>query len=117
MNKNINTNGRAALYASIYPAVERTCVANGWSRAVHGSVVTDFDLMLQPYTDKAIQVKELLYKIRAALELGNIPVLYAGKSHHNRCMFGICITENMYLDISVIDDGTIGVEHLKKGLV
>ena len=46
MNKNINTNGRAALYASIYPAIERTCVANGWSSAVHGSVVTDFDLML-----------------------------------------------------------------------
>ena len=83
MNKNINTNGRAALYASIYPAIERTCVANGWSSAVHG----------------------------------NIPVIYAGKSHHNRCMFGICITENMYLDISVIDDGTIGVEHLKKGMV
>lgn len=33
MNKNINTNGRAALYASIYPAIERTCVANGWSSA------------------------------------------------------------------------------------
>ena len=32
MNKNINTNGRAALYASIYPAVERTCVANGWGK-------------------------------------------------------------------------------------
>ena len=112
MNKNINTNGRAALYASIYPAIERTCVANGWS-----SAVTDFDLMLQPYIDKAIQIKELLYKIRAVLELGNIPIIYTGKSHHNRCMFGICITENMYLDISVIDDGTIGVEHLKKGFV
>lgn len=117
MNKNINTNGRAALYATIYPAIERTCVANGWCSGVHGSVVSDFDLMLQPYTDKAIQVKELLYKIRAVLELGDIPVLYAGKSHHNRCMFGICITESMYLDISVIDDGTIGVECLKKGMI
>lgn len=29
----------------------------------------------------------------------------------------VCITKNMYLDISVIDDGTIGVEHLKKGIV
>ena len=73
--------------------------------------------MLQPYTDKAIPIKELLYKIRADLELSNIPVLYADKSHHNRCMFSICITENMYLDISVIDDGTIGVEHLKKGMI
>lgn len=79
-----------------------------------GGVVTDFDLMLQPYTDKAIQIKD---KIRAVLELGNIPIIYAGKSHHNRCMFGICITENMYLDISVIDDGTIGVEYLKKGMI
>ena len=62
-------------------------------------------------------VVEHIYKIRAVLELGNISVIYAGKSNHNRCMFGICITENMYLDISVIDDGTIGVEHLKKGIV
>ena len=29
MNKNINTNGKSALYASIYPAIEKTCVANG----------------------------------------------------------------------------------------
>lgn len=57
MNKNINTNGRAALYASIYPAIEKTCVANGWCSAVHGSVVTDFDLMLQP-----LQIKQ--YKLR-----------------------------------------------------
>ena len=117
MNKNINTNGRTALYASIYPAIEKTCVANDQDSAVYGSVVIDFDLMLQHYIDKAIQIKELLYKIRAVLELGNIPIIYAGKSHHNRCMFGICITENMYLDISVIDDGTIDVEHLKKGIV
>ena len=57
MNKNINTNGRAALYASIYPAIERTCVANGWSSAVHGSVVTDFDLCYN-----LIQIKQ--YKLR-----------------------------------------------------
>ena len=117
MNKNINTNGKAALYASIYPAIEKTCVANGWGSAVHGSVITDFDLMLQPYTYKEIQIKKFLYKIKAVLELGNIPIIYAGKSHHNRCMFGICITENMYLNISVIDDSTIGVEHLNKGIV
>ena len=73
--------------------------------------------MLQPYIDKAIQIKELLYKIRAVLKLCNIPIIYAGKYYHNRCMFGICITENMYLDISVIDDGTIGVEHLNKGII
>ena len=46
------------LYMLVYPAIERTCVANGWDNAVHGSVVTDFDLMLQPYTNKAIQIKE-----------------------------------------------------------
>ena len=51
------------------------------------------------------------------MEFDNIPIIYAGKSNYNRCMFGICITENMYLDISVIDDGTIGVEHLNKGIV
>ena len=45
------------LYMLIYLAIEKTCVANGWGSAVHGSVVTDFDLMLQPYTDKAIQIK------------------------------------------------------------
>lgn len=60
---------------------------------------------------------EHIYKIKMVLELSNIPIIYAGKSHHNRCMFGICITENMYLDISIIDDGTIGVEHLNKGII
>ena len=47
------------LYMLVYPAIERTCVANGWGSAVHGSVVTDFDLMLQPYTDKAIQILKM----------------------------------------------------------
>lgn len=112
MGKTITTNGKAAFYASVYPELKQICIGMGWACGIHGSVASDMDLMLQPYEDDAVPIKKLLRGVRLFLGLGDIPIIFAGRSHHNRCMFGISVTPDMYLDISVIDDGSIGMDEI-----
>lgn len=112
MGKTITTNGKAAFYASVYPELKQICIGMGWACGIHGSVASDMDLMLQPYEEDAVLIKKLLRGVRLFLGLGDIPIIFAGRSHHNRCMFGISVTPDMYLDISVIDDGSIGLDEI-----
>lgn len=109
-------NSRVNIFTSIYPTIQEACYRNGWAAGIHGSIARDFDLMLQPFGQRCSPIADVLKAIRDSLKL-DIPIMYAGKSAHNRCMFGINITEDMYLDISVIDDGTIGVEEIKGNVI
>lgn len=102
-------NCKVNIFASIYPTIQEAVYKQGWTIGLHGSVARDFDLMMQPYGDTKITIVDVLRAIRTELKLDGMPILYAGKTSHNRCSFGLNITTDMYLDITVIDDGTIGV--------
>lgn len=109
-------NSKINIFASIYPTIQEAVYKQDWVVGIHGSVARDFDLMLQPYGNTESTITDVLMSIREALHL-DIPILYAGKTKHNRCSFGINITEDMYLDITVIDDGTIGVEKINGNII
>lgn len=105
-------NGKVNIFASMYPTIQEVVYKQGWTVGLHGSLARDFDLMLQPYGDTQSTIVDVLKAIRAELHLDGMPILYAGKTTHNRCAFGLNITTDMYLDITVIDDGTIGVGNI-----
>lgn len=109
-------NAKVNIFASIYPTIQEACLRHNWAVGIHGSLARDFDLMLQPHGDTESSIVDVLKEIRDALHL-DIPIMYAGKTKHNRCAFGINITEDMYLDITVIDDGTIGIENIKGNII
>lgn len=105
-------NCKVNIFASIYPTIQEACLKHNWSVGLHGSIARDFDLMLQPYGDTQSTIVDVLKAIRTELKLDGMPILYAGKTIHNRCAFGLNITTDMYLDITVIDDGTIGIDNI-----
>lgn len=110
-------NSKVNIFASIYPTIQEVVYKQGWTVGLHGSVARDFDLMLQPFGDTETTIVDVLKAIRTELKLDGMPILYAGKTTHNRCSFGLHVTTDMYLDITVIDDGTIGTGNINGNLI
>ena len=50
---------RAPFYACLYHGLCETARKLGYALAIHGSVVTDLDLVAIPWTDKAVSAEEL----------------------------------------------------------
>ena len=59
----------APFYACLYPGLCGVARANGYALAIHGSVVTDLDLIAIPWTDAAVEeealMKALMHHINA----------------------------------------------------
>jgi hypothetical protein len=49
----------APVFACIYPGLADIARKHGYALAVHGSVVTDLDLIAIPWTDQAIDAEEI----------------------------------------------------------
>lgn len=47
------------MFACLYPGLAEIARAHGYCLAIHGSVVTDLDLVAIPWTDKAVPAEEL----------------------------------------------------------
>lgn len=50
---------RAPFYACMYHGLCDTARKHGYALAIHGSVVTDLDLIAVPWTDSAVSAEEL----------------------------------------------------------
>jgi hypothetical protein len=47
------------MFACLYPGLAEIARAHGYCLAIHGSVVTDLDLVAVPWTDKAVSAEDL----------------------------------------------------------
>jgi hypothetical protein len=50
---------RAPVFACLYPGLCDVARKNGYALAIHGSVVTDLDLIAVPWTDEAVPAETL----------------------------------------------------------
>lgn len=108
MSKNrqaITCNGRASFYASMWEDIRKCAMDNGWAVALHGSLISDMDIMAMPWTEDAITFKDLIIKI-SSLFSGNLLAdqwtISHGEKPHNRVVATIPIYGDFYLDISTI---------------
>lgn len=95
--------GRAVFYATTYPDMVETARRHGWALGLHGSLVSDMDLMAMPWTEDASDAQELIDAI--ANLFVDPPIAfepYRGKPN-NRVVWTIPICIDFYLDINIIE--------------
>lgn len=54
---------KPAFYAALYPGLLETAQHHGYTLAIHGSMVRDFDLVAVPWTEGATSADKLIYDI------------------------------------------------------
>lgn len=100
-HKIITTNGRSVFYATIWPAILKKCLENGWSAGLTGSLNSDMDILIMPGPE-AINCDLLIIKITEMLQTPFPPICNETKRPYGRVSYNIPITKEIYLDIQVI---------------
>ena len=100
-HKIITTNGRSVFYATLWPAILKKCLENGWSAGLTGSLNSDMDILIMPGPD-AINCDLLIIKITEMLQTPFPPICNETKRPYGRVSYNIPITKEIYLDIQVI---------------
>lgn len=103
----IPRNERPAIYAVLYPKLRTIALENGYALAIHGSVVSDVDLLAVPWVENAISPDELISKFWEAIGLSvwNVRTdsdLKPEIRPHNRHAYLINIMGNVRIDVSVM---------------
>ena len=65
----------APAYACLYPGLCEIARSLGYALAIHGSVVTDLDLIACPWTDEAVAPEELVEKLMTHIGACSYPEL------------------------------------------
>ena len=73
---------RAPAYACIYHGLAEVARNLGYALAIHGSVLTDLDLIAVPWTDSAVEPLELMYAIKDHCGKCGINNDEHGNEHH-----------------------------------
>ena len=100
-HKIITTNGRSVFYATLWPAILKKCLENGWSAGLTGSLNSDMDILIMPGPD-AINCDLLIIKITEMLQTPFPPICNENKRPYGRISYNIPLTKEIYLDIQVI---------------
>ena len=101
----VTCNGRPAFYASMYEDIRRCALDYGWAVALHGSLVSDMDIMAMPWTETATSFERLIQKIVKLFDGNSLSELYSisyNEKPHGRVVATIPIWGDFYLDISTI---------------
>ena len=104
----ITCNGRAALYAAIWKDILNVGFDCGWALALHGSLSRDMDILAMPWVENATDADTLINTIIEKCFEDNIISQYGKKivtnKPHGRKCYLIPIYEDIYLDISIMDN-------------
>ena len=100
-HKIITTNGRSVFYATLWPAILKKCLENGWSAGLTGSLNSDMDILIMPGPE-AINCDLLMLKITEMLQIPFPPICNETKRPYGRVSYTIPLTKEMYFDIQVI---------------
>ena len=104
--QSVTCNGRPAFFASMYEDIRYVAIHCGWAVALHGSLCSDMDIMVMPWTEEAIKFEELVDKISKLFDGNSLTENYTityDEKPHNRVVATIPIWADFYLDISTID--------------
>lgn len=99
----------APAYVAFYPKLAEIAREHGYALAVHGSVVSDMDLVAIPWTENAKNVFELINAISSyasgvmSLMFDNAVCLHGPeKKPHGRMAWTISIGNAAVIDLSVV---------------
>lgn len=113
--KAITTNGRAAFYACLWPKIRETALKFGWGAALHGSLETDMDIIVLPWTEDASLFSKLVEEIALLFQDNDLASQYQisyKEACHGRIIATIPIWGDFYLDISTMPSSrTVEVLH------
>lgn len=56
-----------AIYAQLLPTIRQVAKDCGWGIGIHGSMLKDLDIIAIPWTDEALQGKEMVEKVCEAI--------------------------------------------------
>lgn len=100
-HKIITTNGRSVFYATLWPAILKKCLENGWSAGLQGSLNGDMDILIMPGPE-AINCDLLMLKITEMLQIPFPPICNEANRPYGRISYNISLTKEIYLDIQAI---------------
>ena len=88
------------IYCCIYGELQRIAWENGYSLAVHGSMDRDFDVVVFPWTEKAISAEDLITKFHTGImaESQSEP---EDKPHGRKAWF-LSVGSGFGIDVSVM---------------
>ena len=113
-DKPLPLNSNMLLYSNLLPKIREVAREHGYAVGVHGSMVTDLDLMLMPWVEDVKPVHTCIVAIAkacggfipngAAKWVGEkwVPADNPGAKPHDRWSYTIAFGGVVYLDISVI---------------
>jgi hypothetical protein len=94
------------MYAALYPILSEICQSHGYSLAIHGSIVRDFDLIAIPWVETAALPEILVQAIRDYFArcyfTTEIAVVDAEMKPHGRRSWIIPIENGSAIDLSVM---------------
>jgi hypothetical protein len=97
---------RAPAYAVIYHGLCDVARQHGYALAIHGSVITDLDLIAVPWVEDACAAQELVEAIRAhcqaCLNLGDSKVGVTAIKPHGRLAWNLYMGAGAKVDLSVL---------------
>lgn len=99
----------APAYVAFYPMLAEIARTNGYALSIHGSVVSDMDLLAAPWTDEAAPAEQLMRAIadyadacmRAMFER-SVTVLGPDNKPHGRLAWFIKVGNGSGIDLSVM---------------
>lgn len=98
----------APVYLSLYPALSEIANQHGYALAVHGSLVSDFDLVAIPWTTDAVSALTLVTTIADYVSLicganhDLAPIMEPEQKPHGREAWSIPMGAGSVIDLSVM---------------
>jgi hypothetical protein len=101
----VNTNGKAVFYAVLYNSFRQAALECGYALSLHGSMISDMDLIAVAWTEDANPVNDLIQKISDCI--GKT----VWKDHHfkemehkpnGRIVYTLSIMGDWFIDLSII---------------
>lgn len=105
----VTCNGRPAFYAAMWDDIRKCAMDHGWAVALHGSLVSDMDIMAMPWTENAVSFLQLVYSIAELFDGNQLAenfTITCNEKPHNRIVATVPIWADFYLDISAIKEDT-----------
>lgn len=99
------TNGRSAFYCVLYNEFRQAAMDCGYALSVHGSLLSDMDLIAVPWIEEAKPIEELVKSISDCIG----STIWKGhhfkdpkEKPHGRIVYTLSIFSDWYIDLSII---------------
>lgn len=104
----LNLEGRSAFYAVMFNKLKEVAADHGYALTIHGSMVSDMDLIAIPWVEKVSTHEELVKDLSDALGptvWKNFHFKERGEKPHGRVVYTLAIYADWYVDLSITPKG------------